>query len=156
VRSSFDVNYRSKLWSPDEAKDFTEELLPHADLLFIGDEEALALWGENGEEFLRGLAEKGPGEVVLKRGEKGSMTLFEGHILEHPGFKVAEVDPVGAGDAFDAGYLAGWLWELGSEERLRVANAMGALSVTALGDYEGLPDSGELRAFMEGGGALGR
>ena len=66
-----------------------------------------------------------------------------------PPFTVAEVDPVGAGDAFAAGYLAGHLWDLPAEERLRVANAMGALSVATLGDYEGLPDRDELRAFLE-------
>jgi hypothetical protein len=37
-----------------------------------------------------------------------------------------------------------------------VANAMGALGVATLGDYEGLPDSDELWAFLEGRTALGR
>jgi 2-dehydro-3-deoxygluconokinase len=153
---SFDVNYRSKLWSPAEAKDFVEKLLPYVDLLFVGDEEARALWGRDDEEFVRGLAEKGPEEVVLKRGEKGGMVLLEDRVLSHPGFEVPAVDPVGAGDAFDAGYLAGWLWDLGPEERLRIANAMGALSVATLGDYEGLPDREELWDFLEGREALGR
>jgi 2-dehydro-3-deoxygluconokinase len=156
TRLSFDVNYRSKLWSPQEAKSFVEELLPHIALLFLGDEEARALWGRDDEDFLRGLAEKGPEEVVLKRGEKGSMVLFEDRVLAQASFEVLEVDPVGAGDAFDAGYLAGWLWERNPEERLRIANAMGALSVTALGDYENLPDKEELWAFLEGREALGR
>ena len=66
------------------------------------------------------------------------------------------VDPVGAGDAFNAGYLAGHLWEWGPEERLRLANAMGAMSVATLADYEGLPDEKELRNFLEGKEALGR
>ncbi len=153
---SFDVNYRSKLWSPAEARGFVEELLPYVDLLFVGDEEARALWERDDEEFVRGLAEKGPEEVVLKRGEKGGMVLLEDRVLSHTGFEVPEVDPVGAGDAFDAGYLAGWLWDLGPEERLRVANAMGALSVATLGDYEGLPDTEELWDFLEGREALGR
>jgi 2-dehydro-3-deoxygluconokinase len=63
---------------------------------------------------------------------------------------------VGAGDAFAAGYLAGHLWGLPAGERLRVANAMGAMSVATLGDYEGLPDRDELRAFLEGEKSLGR
>ena len=117
VRVSFDVNYRSKLWSPESAKGFVEELLPEVDLLFVGDEEARALWERDDEEFARELAEKGPQEVVLKRGGDGSMLLFEGRLLEQPNFDVPEVDPVGAGDAFNAGYLAGHLWEWGPEER---------------------------------------
>jgi 2-dehydro-3-deoxygluconokinase len=156
VRSSFDVNYRSKLWSPEEAKGFLKEILPHVDLLFIGDEEARAIWGKDDEDFVRELAASGPKEVVLKKRE-GSMILFEDRLLTaEPGFEVPEVDPVGAGDAFDAGYLAGHLWNMASEERLRVASAMGAMSVTALGDYEGLPGREELWAFLEGKEALGR
>jgi 2-dehydro-3-deoxygluconokinase len=153
---SFDVNYRSKLWSPESAKGFAEELLPEVDLLFVGDEEARALWKRDDKEFIRELAQKGPQEVVLKRGGDGSMLLFEGRVLEQPTFDVPEVDPVGAGDAFNAGYLAGHLWEWGPEERLRLANAMGAMSVATLGDYEGLPDERELRSFLEGTEALGR
>ena len=84
------------------------------------------------------------------------MAVLGGEVLEQPAFAVLEVDPVGAGDAFDAGYLAGHLWDLGPDERLRVANAMGALSVATLGDYEGLPDSRELWDFLEGREDLGR
>jgi 2-dehydro-3-deoxygluconokinase len=156
TRVSFDVNYRSKLWSPEEARAFTEELLPRVDLFFAGDEEARALWGRDDEEFLRELAEMAPQEVVLKNGKEGSVAVVGGEVLEQPAFTVLEVDSIGAGDAFDAGYLAGHLWGLGAEERLRVANAMGALSVATLGDYEGLPDREDLLAFLEGRRALGR
>ncbi len=156
VRVSFDVNYRSKLWPPEDAKGFVEEMLPLVDLLFVGDEEARALWGRDDEEFLRELSERGPYEVVLKRGGEGSAVFLEDRALEQPGFEVTEVDPVGAGDAFDAGYLAGCLWDLGPEERLRVANALGAMSVATLGDYEGLPDKRELWDFVEGREELGR
>jgi 2-dehydro-3-deoxygluconokinase len=84
------------------------------------------------------------------------VAVIGGEVLEQPAFPVLEVDPVGAGDAFDAGYLAGHLWGLAPAERLRVANAMGALSVATLGDYEGLPHKEELWAFLEGRKVLGR
>jgi 2-dehydro-3-deoxygluconokinase len=156
TRVSFDVNYRSKLWGSEEALAFVEEILPSVDLLFVGDDEARALWGRDDEDLVRELGARGPPEVVLKRGRKGSVALVDGRIVTRPVFPVEEVDPVGAGDAFDAGYLAGHLWDLDPEERLRVANAMGALSVATLGDYEGLPDKDELWAFLEGRQALGR
>ena len=156
ARVSFDVNYRSKLWGTEEAREFVEELLPGVYLLFAGDEEAVALWGRGDETLVRELARKGPEEVVLKTGSTGSLALVAGEVLKHPAFTVAEVDPVGAGDAFAAGYLAGHLWDLPAEERLRVANAMGALSVATLGDYEGLPDRDELRAFLDDERSLGR
>jgi 2-dehydro-3-deoxygluconokinase len=156
TRVSFDVNYRSKLWPAGEARAFAEEMMPHVDLLLIGDEEAAALWGREDEGLVRELAASGPREVVLKRGGEGSLALVDGRVITQPAFPVEEVDSVGAGDAFDAGYLAGHLWELDPEERLRVANAMGALSVATLGDYEGLPDREELWDFLEGRRALGR
>jgi 2-dehydro-3-deoxygluconokinase len=156
ARVSFDVNYRSKLWDAEKAREFVEEILPDLYLLFAGDEEARALWDRDDEGLMRDLAREGPEEVVLKRGGAGSLALVEGEILEHPAFRVTEVDPVGAGDAFAAGYLAGHVWDLPAEERLRVANAMGAMSVATLGDYEGLPDEKELRAFLEGEESLGR
>jgi 2-dehydro-3-deoxygluconokinase len=156
TRVSFDVNYRSKLWGSGEARAFVEEILPSVDLLFVGDDEARALWGRDDEGLVRELAARGPREVVLKLGREGSLALVDGRIITRPAYPVEAVDPVGAGDAFDAGYLAGHLWELAPEERLRVANAMGALSIATLGDYEGLPDKDELWAFLEGGKALGR
>jgi 2-dehydro-3-deoxygluconokinase len=156
ARVSFDVNYRSKLWDAEEARGFVEEILPGVHLFFAGDEEARALWGRDDDGLVREIAREGPEEVVLKKGRAGSLALVEGEILEHPAFGVTEIDPVGAGDAFAAGYLAGHLWDLPAGERLRVANAMGAMSVATLGDYEGLPDEDELRAFLGGEESLGR
>ncbi|HYQ85455.1 MAG TPA: sugar kinase, partial [Rubrobacter sp.] len=98
ARLSFDVNYRSKLWGTEKAREFVEEILPDVDLLLAGDEEARALWGRDDEGLVRELAGRGgPDEVVLKRGGAGSLALVEGEILEHPASEVAEVDPVGAG-----------------------------------------------------------
>lgn len=153
---SFDVNFRSKLWSSEEARRFIEGILSRVDILFVGDEEASAIWGEGGEELLRKLAGMGPREVVLRRGKEGSQALVEGELVEQPSFEVTEVDPVGAGDAFVAGYLAGHLWELDPKESLRVANAMGSYSVMTLGDYEGLPGRKELEMLLGGNKELGR
>lgn len=156
ARVSFDVNYRSKLWSAEEALESLEELLPMVDLLFVSGEEARALWGRDDTDLMWELREKGPEEIVLKHGAKGSLTLAGGKVFEQPGFPVEEVDSIGAGDAFAAGYLAGLLWDQGPPQRLCMANAMGAYSVMTLGDYEGLPPAEELYAFLEGRESLGR
>ena len=157
ARVSFDVNYRSRLCSPDEARGFAEEMLPLADVLFVSAEDAAALWKRSDEDFARELAQEGPEEVVLKLGGEGALlVLAGGETFAQPAFPVEEVDPIGAGDAFAAGYLAGHLWGVPPEERLRVGCAMGAFSVGTLGDYEGLPDEEELRTFLAGEKALGR
>ncbi len=67
-----------------------------------------------------------------------------------------QVDPIGAGDAFAAGYLAAHLRGGTVQDRLRTANAMGAMCVRELGDYEGLPSSRELADFLAHRTDLGR
>jgi 2-dehydro-3-deoxygluconokinase len=94
--------------------------------------------------------------VVLKRGSAGAAAWIDGQLLESPPFSVPQVDPIGAGDAFAAGYLAAHLWGENPEERLRTANALGAICVREHGDYEGLPDRRELRDFLANRTDLGR
>jgi 2-dehydro-3-deoxygluconokinase len=156
VRVSYDVNYRSRLWESAEARAATEALLPLVDLLFVGHEEATALWGWDADTALQELSKVGPSEVVLKLGAQGCAAMIDGERLNSPGFPARELDPIGAGDAFDAGYLAATLWGLPPEMRLRTANAMGAFCVQNLGDYEGLPSRRELDAFLEQTPDLGR
>lgn len=157
LRVSYDVNYRSRLWDADAARRFTETMLPSVDLLFVGTEEGRALWSWSDEpSAARRLAEHGPQEVVLKRGGDGAAAWIDGRLLESPPFRVRQVDPIGAGDAFAAGYLAGHLWGAAPEERLRTANALGAMCVREHGDYEGLPDRRELDDFLAHRTDLGR
>lgn len=156
VRVSYDVNYRSRLWAPAAARAATEALLPLVDLLFVGDEEATALWGWESDAALKQLSASGPNEVVLKLGARGCAAMVDGEHLTSPGFPARQLDPIGAGDAFAAGYLAATMWGWAPEKRLRTANAMGAFCVQNLGDYEGLPSRRELAAFLEQTPDLGR
>jgi 2-dehydro-3-deoxygluconokinase len=61
------------------------------------------------------------------------------------------MDPVGAGDAFAAGYLTEHLAGQSPEQRLRTAIAAGAYAVTVPGDCEGLPRRHELPAVLTAG-----
>jgi 2-dehydro-3-deoxygluconokinase len=156
VRVSYDVNYRSRLWEPSAAQAATEALLPLIDVLFVGHDEANALWGWETDTALEQLSKIGPSEVILKLGADGCAAMINGEQLISPGFPARQLDPIGAGDAFDAGYLAATLWGWAPEKRLRAANAMGAFCVQNLGDYEGLPNRRELDGFLEQIPDLGR
>jgi 2-dehydro-3-deoxygluconokinase len=156
VRVSYDVNYRSRLWEPEAARAATEALLPDVDVLLVGDEEAAALWGWDEEACLERFPDAGPREVVVKLGARGCAAVVDGERWRAPGFPVRQMDPIGAGDAFAAGYLAATLWGRPAEERLRTANAMGAFCVQNLGDYEGLPSRRELDGFLDQVLDLGR
>jgi len=156
VMVSFDVNYRSKLWPPSDARPAIESLLPLADLVFVSDDEAAMLWDATDEALLYHLAGFGPSTVVLKRGAQGCLALAGGALLEQGAFPAEVVDPIGAGDAFAAGYLAGIVEQCVTQECLRIANALGCFAVQSAGDYEGLPSARELHAFLEDRSDLGR
>lgn len=154
---SFDVNYRSKLWPASDARAFCERWLDAFDILFIGHEEATQLWPDiDDETLINTLAASGPGEVLFKRGGNDASAIIDGQHYKAPSFDVSVVDTTGAGDAFAGGYLAARLTGLPPSERLRQAQATGAICVTGAGDYENLPNSEELTTFLAGEVRLGR
>ena len=135
---SFDINYRATLWSPQEARAFVEPVLPRVRYLFIGQAEARTLFGLSGtpEQTLDGLARLAPKATIsLQQGEAGSTVLDGGTVFRprrRPAVQV--VDPIGAGDA----YAAGFLWAVLSGRDVRDAvdagTAVAALKCSTWGD----------------------
>ena len=102
--------------------------------------------------MLRRLVALGPHEVIVKDGARGCAALIDGASFTLPALPIRVVDPVGAGDAFAAGYLAGRLAGASPQARLRTAIAAGAFAVAVPGDCEGLPrrhDLGALGTHLE-------
>ncbi|MGX6606869.1 sugar kinase [Micromonosporaceae bacterium Da 78-11] len=148
VPVSIDVNYRAKLWSRFDAAPVLRDLVSRADVVFAGPQEA-ALFVDRAD-LPAGLAALGPTEVIVKDGGRGCTALIDGKRYSAPALSVTVVDPVGAGDAFVAGYLADRLAGAEPEARLVTAIAAGAFAVTVPGDCEGLPDRAELAALTGG------
>jgi len=147
VPVSLDVNYRSKLWSRLDAAAVLRDLVSMVDIVFAGPEEA-SLFVD--DDYLGGLAKLGPTEVIIKDGGRGCVAQIRGERYEVPALPVTVVDPVGAGDAFVAGYLADRMAGAAPERCLTTAIAAGAFAVTVPGDGEGLPDRAELAALTGG------
>ena len=110
TRVCFDLNYRSALWSADEAGPVLPELVKRADLVLATLDEARLLTGEPADDPVaaaRALAALGPRTVVVKRGAEGAVAWRRRRrrtrCRRSP---TTLVDPVGAGDAFAAGLLA--------------------------------------------------
>lgn len=158
VRLSLDPNIRFRLWSREEACVTLSGLIPYADVLMPGIEEGRILTGESDpQRIVQTLLAAGAKIVALKLGADGCIVADASqawHVLPFPVRRV--VDPVGAGDAFAAGFLAGLLEGLSLEECGRMANAMGASAVTTSGDYEGLLDRDAFDALLEGREAVQR
>lgn len=148
VRVSFDLNYRAKLWSPDVAAPELSALVRESDIVFAGVEEAaLVVGNDSPEEQATALTKLGPAEVVIKLAEDGALGVVDGTPATAPAAPVTCIDPVGAGDAFVAGYLSAVLDDLPAELRLARGNVCGGFAVSVSGDWEGLPRRDELDTF---------
>jgi 2-dehydro-3-deoxygluconokinase len=151
---SLDLNLRRKLWTDQEARPVLAALAARADVVLGSDDEAAIVTGvpEGGPPgaVMDALLALGPSLAVLKLGMKGAMARTrDGEVVERPGLAVVPVDPVGAGDAFCAGFIAARLEGADLARALEVGNACGAAAVAAIGDQAGLPDRIELDRLME-------
>jgi 2-dehydro-3-deoxygluconokinase len=146
---SLDLNYRQALWPPAAAAPVLRDLVKRSDVVFATEAEARLVLGDPRGATARDLAHQlaaldGPSHVLVKRGSRGAVAVIDGVAYEAPAHRVEAVDPVGAGDAFAAGYLAELLAGSDVATRLATAAAAGAFAVTVHGDWEGLPRREEL------------
>lgn len=138
VPVSFDVNYRARLWSPKEARDFLGEILPRVQYLFVGADDAATVFELEGapERVLAELRCLAPAATIaLTLGEAGSAVLTtEGVSRPSKRYTVSVVDRVGAGDAYAAGFLWATLIGRGPQQAVDAATALAALKCTIWGD----------------------
>ncbi len=111
---SFDLNYRSKLWTPTEARAECESLMKLADLIFLPRRDANSIFGiesQQPSEILEQLAGTFPqGTIVLTLGAQGAVARTSaGQTFSQPAFPADEVERLGGGDAFSAGFLYRYL-----------------------------------------------
>jgi 2-dehydro-3-deoxygluconokinase len=144
---SYDINFRARLTTVADAADVLRDLVPSIDILFFGEDElpvvfaALDIADGNLETLFRNRHVQ---QLVLKRGRHGATAIQDGRQTTVPAIETVSVDPVGAGDSFVAGYLSGILDGLDVGNRLTRGAELGAFSVAACGDWEGLPTRDEL------------
>ncbi|GAA3465382.1 sugar kinase [Saccharothrix longispora] len=105
VTTSFDVNWRPALWGAT-GPEVLRALAAEADVVLVGGDEAEALWGVSEPVAVREVLPE-PGTLVVKQGAVGATVLEAGRApVFEPALAVDVVEPVGAGDAFAAGFLA--------------------------------------------------
>jgi 2-dehydro-3-deoxygluconokinase len=141
VTVCFDPNLRRRLWpGMAEARRALLPLLERAQIVLVGHAEATVLTGqETAEAAGRWLADHGAVTVAVKLGADGALGIREGRSYRGPALSVRPVDPIGAGDAFDAGFLAAWLRGADLAECVDDGNLAAGLSIQVSGDVEGLP-----------------
>lgn len=146
VTVSFDLNYRGKLWTRDQAADAYRQIIPQADLVFGGDDEVAIALGSTDTPLAMAhrLIDLGAREAVVKLGAMGAVAVVDGQEYTRAAIPIDPVDTVGAGDAFVAGYLAEFLKGESVPQRLTTAVQVGAYACLVPGDWEGLPKRVEL------------
>lgn len=136
---SFDVNYRSKLWRPEEAHASCIEFMQYADMVFMPLRDARNVFGleeSTDEAVLQSLLRRFPHCCfVVTLGARGAIAIDRhGEIYRQPAFPTTDVERLGSGDAFSAGYLANLLEERSIASALRWGCATASLKYTIPGD----------------------
>ncbi len=123
-------------------------LLAACDLVLPNEAEALALTGR--ADLSRALADLTAHDLtaVIKRGPDGALARTQGRTVTASGPVLDPVDTVGAGDGFDAGFIAGWLDTGDLAAALRLGIVCGALSTRAAGGTAAQPDRAEAAAHL--------
>ncbi|MGA7292266.1 MAG: PfkB family carbohydrate kinase, partial [Terriglobales bacterium] len=130
-------------WGPE-----LEAIMPHVDILLPNEREAMKMSRTGDvEDALSWLAQRVE-TVAIKTGAKGALAIRNGRRFAAPAVPVAVVDPVGAGDSFDAGFLHQFLRGADLETCLLHGNLCGAFSTTACGGTEAFRDTGRLKQFL--------
>jgi 2-dehydro-3-deoxygluconokinase len=146
---SFDVNYRPTLWnhSPSE---LLRELADAADITFVGLDEAQALWGPR----LRVPADvrkllPGPRLLVVKDGATAATAFHAGGSTIEPALRVNVVEPIGAGDAFAAGFLAALLQGETAQRCLRSGHLTAASALVVTSDHGPLLNASQRQNLLQ-------
>ncbi|WP_328990853.1 sugar kinase [Kribbella sp. NBC_01245] len=143
---SVDLNWRPALWKTKDPAPLWR-LLRAADVVLLGADEAEAFAGTSDPDELRALLSPGA-TIVLKSDSHAAMALLpDGTRVEVPALTVDVVEPVGAGDAFAAGYLAGTLQGLPVDQRLRLGHLTAAV-VLAVPEDHAVPPAVEIRQAL--------
>ncbi len=157
VTVSFDVNYRSKLWSVQQAASVLLPLLKEVDILICGRADAIQLFGLSGtdQDILSGLSALSPAEhIILTQGSDGALMRLEDELLQVSGLSVDVVDRLGAGDAFTAGVIDAYL-DGDIQAGLQRGVALSAMALTQNGDML-LTTRQELDGLLAGQSAIRR
>ncbi len=136
---SFDLNWRPALWNGLDGAEPLRELASRADIVFVGQDEAAVVWGCPDPGSVRDLLPEPP-VVVVKDAERGATAFHLDRSTNVPALTVDVVDVIGAGDAFAAGFLAGFVAGRDPIGQLRLGHLTAAAALRSSDDHGPLLD----------------
>ena len=153
VHVAFDPNVRLRLSAAAQWRRVWTRFAGRMDTLLVSDEELdLLELPADPARLLRGRTTT----VVVTHGARGATATTAGGTVRVGARPVAVADPVGAGDAFTAGWLSAWLRGLPPADALREAAAVASLVVGVPTDIAGLPTPRERDQVLLPGGDVDR
>jgi len=133
---SFDMNYRSRLWTPQEAAEAVKPIFKAVDLLFCGRGDARRMFGFDGspEEIVAQLSRLTDANyIITSLSDEGIIGWDRQKFYRVPARAVGMIDRIGAGDAMVGGVLHGWL-QGNFAKGLRYGALTAALALSQWGD----------------------
>lgn len=124
------------------------ELMKTIDIFFMNEAEAKHYTRCAREADSIAKLSKHSSHFVIKMSSKGAIACIDGQVTRRAGFQVNSVDTTGAGDAFNAGYMFGYLAGKPVEDCLLYGNACGASSVMNYGGSTGIMNIDTLEQFI--------
>lgn len=158
MRTVFDLNYRSKLWTPAQARETYRDLLDLVDIAVVARRDAATVLDESGAADAVGsrIAETHDCEtVIVTRGAEGATAVHDGATYEQTAFEADTTDPIGTGDAFVGGFLARRLDGGDISTALEYAAATAAVTRTVNGDHA-VTTPAEVDGVIDGGSRIDR
>jgi len=149
IMVSFDLNLRLENWGWDDGfRDVVMAAVERSDVVLGAAEDEVAALAGNADPIAAATALAGSDRTVVARlGAAGAVACSAASVAAEPGFEVLVVDTVGAGDAFNAGFIASRLGGGSIAEALRWGNGVAALSIGEAG-ARSTPQSEQLRSFL--------
>ena len=147
ITTSFDTG-----WDPRERwyREQIHGLLRYTDIFLPNEEEAKRIFEVEDVETAAAKLPRERGIVAIKRGSGGSLYVEpDGKVHMRRAYRVDPLDPTGAGDSFNAGFICGYLEGLRGTELLAFANACGALATLRVGGAGDIPSRDEVCEFMK-------
>lgn len=161
VRTSYDLNYRGKLWSPEKAQAVQEPLMEFVDVLITTEEDTGVVFkikasGAVDDQGFKEISVGSYKQVAQRLQEKfkfkavaitlrenplvwrntwSAIAYADGKFYEDVKYDLEIVDRVGGGDSFSAGFVYGYLAKNSYEAAVRYGNAFSALKQTIPGDF---------------------
>jgi ribokinase len=131
------------------ALDEMQALLPVVNILLPNLREAQQMAGlKRPADCARALLDRGVQVVALKLGPEGCLVVSEAQSYHVPGFAIEARDSTGAGDCFAAGFIAGFLGDLGWRGAAVLGGVMGAMSASHVGGTSAVPDPDQVLTFL--------